>query len=391
MEKLNKQQEQAVKSTEGYVRVISGAGSGKTRIITNRYIYLVNELGIANENILCITFTNNATKVMKQRIDKIIKDKDVGYICTFHSLSQRALREDISCIGIASNFIVIDNEDQNFIFKKIYKKLGITDRDCHYKNMKSYITSMKSRQCLITNSDFSINYIECLAKDSNIRAVEGNTIQEKFFNEYISEQRENSLLDYNDLINIFLYILIKFDEKRLKWQKKFQYIMCDEFNDIDDKQYKMLKILSQYHKNLMVVGDPDQTIYCWRGSDINYIIDFDKDFSNVKDIVVNINYRSLPSILKNANELIKYNKNRLDKNLIPNRKGSQKVIYNTLKNAQEEAKYVVEEISRLKEEKTELNDIAVLYRNNSLSRNIEEELIKKGIKYKIYSRYRFLQ
>ena len=381
MEKLNEQQEQAVKSTEGYIRVISGAGTGKTRTITNRYIYLVNEIGIANENILCVTFTNNASKEMKQRIDKIIKDKDVGYICTFHSLAQKALREDIHCVGIATNFVIMDSEDQNLIFKKIYKRLGITNRNCHYEDMRAFISMVKSTQYLISNNDKPINYIECLAENSTKKPFDYPALEvnEKFFNEYIAEQRQNSMLDYNDLINIFLYILIKFEDKRLKWQQKFQYIMCDEFNDIDDKQYKMLKILSQYHKNLMVVGDPDQTIYCWRGSDINYIIDFDKDFSNVKDIVVNINYRSLPSILKNANELIKYNKNRLDKNLIPNRKGSQKVIYNTLKNAQEEAKYVVEEINRLKEEKTELNDIAVLYRNNSLSRNIEEELIKKGL------------
>lgn len=387
MEKLNKDQELAVKTTEGYVRVISGAGSGKTRIITNRYTYLVNILGVANANILCVTFTNNASKEMKQRIDKIIKDKDVGYICTFHSLAQKALREDIHCVGIAPNFTIMDNEDQNLIFKKIYKKLDITNRKCHYEDMRNYIAMIKSRQYLITNSDNPINYIECLAGSSTKKPFDDPflEINEKFFNEYIAEQRQNSMLDYNDLINIFLYILIKFDGKRIKWQKRFQYIMCDEFNDIDYKQYKLLKILSEYHKNLMIVGDPDQTIYSWRGSDVNYIINFDKDFPNVKDIVVSTNYRSVPSILNNANSLIKHNENRLDKLLVPNRSGDEKVIYNTLKNAQEESKYIVEQIKQLRDTGTDLSDIAILYRNNNLSRNVEEILISENINYKVYS------
>ena len=387
MEKLNKDQELAVKTTEGYVRVISGAGSGKTRIITNRYIYLANILGVANANILCVTFTNNASKEMKQRIDKIIKDKDVGYICTFHSLAQKALREDIHCIGIVPNFTIMDNEDQNLIFKKIYKRLEITNRKCHYEDMRAYISMMKSTQYLISNSDNTINYIECLAENTTRKPFEEPVLEinEKFFNEYIAEQRQNSILDYNDLINIFLYILIKYDEKRLKWQKRFQYIMCDEFNDIDYKQYQLLKILSGFHKNLMIVGDPDQTIYSWRGSDVNYIINFDKEFPNVKDIVVSTNYRSVPSILNNANSLIKHNENRLDKLLVPNRVGEDKVIYNTLKNAQEEAKYVVEQIKQLKDNGTDLSDIAVLYRNNNLSRNVEEILISESINYKVYS------
>lgn len=166
MQELNKEQELAVKTTEGYIRVISGAGSGKTRIITNRYVYLVNELGISNANILCVTFTNNASKEMKQRIDKIIKDKDVGYICTFHSLAQKALREDIHCVGIVPNFTIMDNEDQNLIFKKIYKRLGISNREYHYEDMRTYISMTKSKQELITNSEDTINYIKCLAENS---------------------------------------------------------------------------------------------------------------------------------------------------------------------------------------------------------------------------------
>ncbi len=387
MQELNKEQQQAVKTTEGFVRVISGAGSGKTRIITNRYVYLVNELGVANGNILCTTFTNNAAKEMKQRIDKMVKDKDVGYICTFHSLSAKALREDIHCVGIVSNFIIMDTEDQNSIFKKIYKKLGITNREYHYEDMRVNITMTKSLQETTTNSEKTINYIECLAENSNKKPFnEPNfDIEQQFFNEYIEEQRKTSMLDYNDLINIFLYILVNYEDKRVKWQHRFQYIMCDEFNDIDYKQYKMLKILSQYHKNLMIVGDPDQTIYSWRGSDVNYIINFDKDFPNVKDIVVSTNYRSVPSVLNVANSLIKHNKNRLEKDLIPYRDGEEKVVYNVLKNQFEEAKFVVEQIKKLKDAGENLSDIAVLYRNNNLSRNVEEQLISNNIKYCVYS------
>ena len=387
MQELNKEQQQAVKTTEGFVRVISGAGSGKTRIITNRYVYLVNELGVANGNILCTTFTNNAAKEMKQRIDKMVKHKDVGYICTFHRLSAKALREDIHCVDIVPNFTIMDTEDQNSIFKKIYKKLGITNREYHYETMKENITMIKSMQESITNNDKTINYIECLAENSNKKPFNEPFLEkeQQFFNEYIEEQRKTSMLDFNDLINIFLYILVNYKDKRVKWQHRFQYIMCDEFNDIDYKQYQMLKILSQYHKNLMIVGDPDQTIYSWRGSNVNYIINFDKDFPNVKDIVVSTNYRSVPSVLNVANSLIKHNQNRLDKDLKPFRTGEEKVVYNVLRNQYEEAKWIVEQIKRLKDNGENLSDIAVLYRNNNLSRNIEEQLISNNIKYCVYS------
>ena len=157
MQKLNKEQLQAVTTTEGYVRVISGAGTGKTRVITNRYVYLANELGIANENILCTTFTNNASKEMKQRIDKIVNDKDVGYICTFHSLSVKALREDIHCVGIVPNFQIMDNVDQNIIFKNIYKKLGVSNRQLHYETLREHITIMKSKQELISSNNETID------------------------------------------------------------------------------------------------------------------------------------------------------------------------------------------------------------------------------------------
>ena len=386
MQKLNEQQQKAVTTTEGYIRVISGAGTGKTRIITNRYVHLVNELGIANQNILCVTFTNNASKEMKHRIDKMIKDKDVGYICTFHSLSTKALREDIHCVGIVPNFTVMDKEDQNLMMKRIYKKLGITNKEYHYQEMRDMISQIKSKQESISDSISTINYIEYLGSDgSGYPLLQGDTIVEKFFNEYIEEQRKNSMLDYNDLINIFLYILMKYADKRSKWQKRFQYIMCDEFNDIDRKQYQMLYILSQYHKNLMIVGDPDQTIYSWRGSDVNYIINFSKDFENVQDIIVNTNYRSVPSILNVANSLIRHNRNRIEKDLIPFRTGGDRVVFNSLKSPQDEAKWIADKIEQLKENGENLSDIAILYRNNALSRRIEEELIFKNINYNIYS------
>jgi ATP-dependent DNA helicase len=385
MQKLNKEQEQAVTTTEGYLRVISGAGTGKTRVITNRYINLVNNLGVANGNILCITFTNNASREMKRRIDKMIKDKDVGYICTFHSLSSKALREDIHCLGIVPNFQIIDKEDQKEIFKDIYKKLGITNKQCLYETLREHITIMKSKQELISGSDETIDYIGYMGNSNPNGLIQNpSSAVDKLFNAYVEEQRKSALLDYNDLINMFLYILIKFEDKRKKWQQKFEYIMCDEFNDIDRKQYQMLKILSEYHQNLMIVGDPDQTIYSWRGSDVRYILDFANEFPNVKDIVVNVNYRSLPSILNVANSLIKNNKDRLDKDLIPNRVGNTKVIYKTLLFPYDEAKWIIEKILELKENGEDLKDIAILYRNNRIARNFEEELIKNSIDYRIY-------
>lgn len=352
MQELNKEQELAVTTTEGYTRVISGAGTGKTRVITNRYVHLVNNLGVANGNILCITFTNNASKEMKYRIDKMVPDKDVGYICTFHSLSAKALREDIHCVGIVPNFQVIDNADQGIIFKNIYKKVGVTNRQCHYDTLREHITAVKSRQEMISNNGETIDYIGYMGNTNPNGLIHNpKTIEDKLFNAYVEEQRKSALLDYNDLINIYLYILIKFEDKRKKWQQRFEYIMCDEFNDIDKKQYKMLNILSQYHKNLMIVGDPDQTIYSWRGSDVRYILDFDKEFPNVQDIVVNKNYRSVPSILNVANSLIRNNKNRLDKDLIPNRTGGNKVKYKTFESPIDETKWVVEQIKELKQKR----------------------------------------
>lgn len=380
MQELNEQQELAVKTTEGYVRVIAGAGSGKTRIITNRYIYIVNEIGVMNKNILCITFTNNAAKEMKDRIDKEIKDTGVGYICTFHRLALRALREDIHCLGIAKNFIVIDQEDQRELFKKIYQQLKLSNRDYHYADMKIAIEEIKNE---------NIEYIKYLGSNGGTFYSEPKTIEEKFFNEYIEEQRKNSMLEFCDLIIIFEYILKNFESKRKKWQKQFMYIMCDEFNDVDERQYNILKILSGYHKNLMIVGDPDQTIYSWRGSDVNYIINFDKAFDNVKDIIVNTNYRSVPSILNTANSLIINNKNRLDKDLVPVRTEENKVIYNSLVNEKVEAEWLAEQIEKLKSEGINLSDIAVLYRNNNTSRSLEEQLINRNIKYCIYNGIEF--
>lgn len=376
MENLNKEQEQAVKTTEGYVRVLAGAGTGKTKTITNRYIYLVNEVGIKTKNILCITFTNNTAKEMKGRIGKQIKDEDAGYICTFHSLAAEALREDIHCINVVPNFVIIDEEDQNNVLKKVYNTLGISNEDYHYKDMKKEINKIKNE---------NIEYVRYLAEEAGEFFENAVTIEEKFFNAYLEEQQKNAMLDYTDLINAFEYILLNFKNKRIKWQEKFRYIMCDEFNDVDAKQYNILKILSGCNKNLMIVGDPDQTIYSWRGSDVKFIINFTREFDNVQDIVINKNYRSVPSILNVANSLIKNNKNRLEKDLIATRVEKNKVIYHSLSDVNAEAKWIVEEIEKLQKNGEVLSNIAILYRNKNISRSIEEQLINKNIKYFMYN------
>lgn len=375
MIKLNEKQELAVKTTEGYVRVIAGAGSGKTGTIINRYTYIAKELGVMNKNILCITFTNNAAREMKKRIDEKIKDNAVGYICTFHKLALKALREDIHCLNIKENFIVMNQENQHKLLKNVYQKLELSNRDYHYDDIKIAIEKIKNE---------NIEYVEYLGSTGEMFYSEPKTIEEKFFNEYIEEQRKNSILDYCDLIIIFEYILENFECQREKWQKRFMYIMCDEFNDVDERQYNILKILSGYHKNLMIVGDPDQTIYSWRGSNVDYIINFTKEFENVQDIIMNTNYRSVPSILKVANSLIINNKKRIDKDLVSSRLSGKKVIYNSLANSQDEAKWIVEQIEKLANNGENLSDIAVLYRNNKISRDIEEQLINRNINYYIY-------
>lgn len=376
---LNDEQKEAVTTTEGYVRVIAGAGSGKTTSLTSRYIYIVNELGISTANILCVTFTNKAAKEMKKRIRNIIGDNDTGLICTFHSFCRQMLREDIHAINYPNNFIVMDAEDTKTILKIVYEQANISSRQYTFTNMIKMINIRKSA---MEHIPYMIEPNSDILKE---KFLYSENIEDRVFFGYLYQQRKSFNLDFSDLITFAVYILDTFEEKRVKWQKKLEYVMVDEFQDVNDLQYQLVKALSGYHQNLFVVGDPDQTIYSWRGARIEYILNFDKMFPDVKTIFMTKNYRSTENILNASNSLIDKNENRIKKDLIAIRKPYDKVIYNHSKTIYDEARWIAKQVKDIKSKSEKYSDICILYRAHYVSRSIEEVFIKEEIPYILYS------
>lgn len=301
---LNQAQLEAVTSTEGFIRVIAGAGSGKTRALSHRFAFLVNEIGILPGNILCVTFTNKAANEMRHRIHNLIADNDTGYINTFHGFCVSILQEDSHAVQYPKNFLVLDNQDIDSMLKIIYEERGLTLRHKTFSKARDMIEMYKLERYPNYYLDLITMSLDTL-RQKYLRATDVNDI---IFYGYLYQEKKCFGLDYNDLLKFSLYIFEKNKEIRLKWQKRLEYIMIDEFQDIDKIQYQLMKVLCGYHKNLFIVGDPDQTIYSWRGADINYLLNFDKAFPDVKTIMMNENYRSTPQILSVCNSLIDKNK-----------------------------------------------------------------------------------
>lgn len=379
IDELNEQQKEAVTTTEGYVRIIAGAGTGKTKALTYRYAYLVDELGISTSNILCVTFTNKAAREMSKRIRQMIVDSDTGYICTFHGFCVKLLREDIHAINYPQNFVVMDSEDTEDILKTVYENAHIQSRTYTFDMARDHISAMKNE----------MQHIAYLADISNDRLLadyeKASDIPEKVFLGYLYEQKKVYGLDYDDLITIALHILRTDAEKCRKWQERMMYVMVDEFQDVSGNQYALAEILSGYHRNLFIVGDPDQTIYTWRGARIEYILEFDKNHENTQTIFLDTNYRSTPDILAVSNSLIEKNRNRLPHRLVAVKPPEARPLYVHSRTTGDEAQWVTNEIKRLVEAGTKYSDIAVLYRSHFVSRSIEEAFIKTKIPYILYS------
>lgn len=379
IDELNEQQKEAVTTTEGYVRIIAGAGTGKTRALTYRYAYLVDELGISTSNILCVTFTNKAAREMSKRIRQMIGDSDTGYICTFHGFCVKLLREDIHAINYPQNFVVMDSEDTEDILKTVYENAHIQSRTYTFDMARDHISAMK-------NEMQHIAYLEDISNDRLLADYEkASDIPEKVFLGYLYEQKKVYGLDYDDLITIALHILRTDAEKCRKWQERMMYVMVDEFQDVSGNQYALAEILSGYHRNLFIVGDPDQTIYTWRGARIEYILEFDKNHENTQTIFLDTNYRSTPDILAVSNSLIEKNRNRLPHRLVAVKSPEARPLYVHSRTTGDEAQWVTNEIKRLVEAGTKYSDIAVLYRSHFVSRSIEEAFIKTKIPYILYS------
>ena len=381
LEGLNPAQLEAVTSTEGYVRVIAGAGSGKTRALSHRFAYLVEELGILPGNILCVTFTNKSAAEMRERIHRLTGDNDTGYVNTFHGFCVSVLQEDSHAVSYPKSFLVLDNADIDEMLKIIYEERGLTLRDMTFGNARDMI---EIRKCL-TEPEYYLDMITMpleVLRDKYLAAV---TAQDIIFYGYLYQEKKCFGLDYNDLIKFSLYIFREHADIRQKWQERLMYIMIDEFQDIDGLQYELMEVLSGWHKNLFIVGDPDQTIYTWRGASVKYLLNFDRNFPGTKTIMMMENYRSRPQILAAANALIDKNKERMKKDLLPVRNGGEQVMAHHAETAADEADHVVSKIRELKESGVPLKEITVLYRAHYLTRPLEDALIREKVPYAIYS------
>ena len=375
---LNANQKEAVLDDSKYLRIVAGAGSGKTRVLTMRIVHLIEEENVYPNKILAITFTNKAANEMKERIRQMLQNEVTQpWISTIHSLCVRILREDITCMGWPKNFTVLDADDQKTILKEAYKQIQIDANTYPFGSMLDYISNNKS-------AEISVDRAFELAGDFS-----GDKTKAELYKYYVKRQNDMYALDFDDLILWVVRMFKTYSEVLTKWQNRFSYIHVDEFQDIDKIQYKLIKQLTGPFNHLYVVGDPDQTIYSWRGADVNIIMNFEKDFKGVKTIMLNENYRSTSCILNGANSVIRNNKNRLDKELFTSRTSNEKITHYASANDEYEAAYVANKISELHREGKAYKDIAVLYRSNYLSRSIEKALLDERIPYIIYGGLRF--
>ena len=382
---LNDAQREAVTATEGFVRVIAGAGSGKTRALSHRFAFLVNELGILPGNILCVTFTNKSANEMRQRIRQLTGDNDTGYINTFHGFCVSILQEDSHAVQYPKSFLVLDNGDIDAMLQIIYEERGLTLRDMTFANARDMIEIQK----LSKRPDYYRDLIALPLDILREKYEQASSAEDIIFFGYLYQQKKCFGLDYNDLIKFSLYIFEEFPELRLKWQQRLEYIMIDEFQDIDGLQYQLMEVLCGYHKNLFIVGDPDQTIYTWRGASVRYLLDFDKAFPNVKTILMTENYRSTPEILAAANSLIDKNRLRVKKSLLPTLPSGEPVRCCFADNQAAEAKYLADTVQELHKRGVPYREIAVLYRAHYVTRALEEALIEAKLPYTIYSGVQF--
>ncbi len=385
LEGLNAAQREAVTATEGMVRVIAGAGSGKTRALARRFAFLVDGLGILPGNILCVTFTNKSAAEMRQRIHSLTGDNDTGYINTFHGFCVSILQEDSHAVGYPKSFLVLDNSDIDAMLRIIYEERGLTLREMTFARARDMIEILKMKE----RPDYYLDMITMSLEVLHRKYLEADSPKDIIFYGYLYQEKKCFGLDYNDLIKFSLYIFSQEPDVKLKWQKRLEYIMIDEFQDIDEPQYQLMEALCGYHKNLFVVGDPDQTIYTWRGADVRYLTEFDQKFPNVRTIFMMENYRSTPQILAAANSLIEKNQNRIKKELIPTLEDGPAVVCFDGENAEAEAGWIAWKLQELQEAGIPYGEMGILYRAHYVTRPVEEALLKAKIPYAIYSGVQF--
>ena len=384
---LNKAQREAVTATEGFVRVIAGAGSGKTRALSRRFAWLVNELGILPGNILCVTFTNKSANEMRQRIHLLTGDEDTGYINTFHGFCVSVLQEDSYAVRYPKNFLVLDNADINAMLQIVYDERGLTLRDMPFNRARDMIEMQK----LFRKPDYYRDMIALSPDDLKRKCADAVSADDIIFYGYLWQEKKCFGLDYNDLIKFSLHIFAENPEIRRKWQSRLEYVMIDEFQDIDGLQYELMETLCGYHRNLFIVGDPDQTIYTWRGANVKYLLDFDKSFPGTKTVMMMENYRSTPQILAVANSLIEKNRSRISKDLIPTLPDGAPVYCHHAETQEAEALWIAERMRRLHDGGVPFRDMTVLYRAHYVTRSVEEVFRREKLPYAIYSGVSFFE
>ena len=379
VQNMNENQLKAILKTQGAVMVIAGAGSGKTRVLTNRIAYLIAEKNVLESNILAITFTNKAAKEMKERIYSLVGETSKYiWINTFHSMCVRILRQHIDLLGYNKNFTILDTSEQKTIIKNIVKELNLSEDSYQPNNILKIISNSK-------NSMISVNEMKAQARFGFMKNVA------EIYEYYQKYLKKNSVLDFDDLMLKTIVLFEKHPEVLAIYQNKFEYIHVDEYQDTNVIQYKLIKMLSEVHKNICVVGDDDQSIYSWRGACSDNIINFEKDYEDVEVIFLDQNYRSNSTILDAANAVIKNNTDRKDKALWSENKGGDKITVYAATNDKDETDDIAKKILDLKAQDIDYKDIAILYRANYLSRSMENSCMAFGIPYKLIGSLKFLQ
>ena len=370
---LNREQKEAVMETEGPLLLLAGAGSGKTRCITHRIAYLIDECGVKPWNILAITFTNKAAGEMRERVDKLVGfGADQVWVSTFHSLCVRILRRHIDRLGFENGFTIYDADDQKTVMKGICKRLNIDTKTYKERALLGAISSAKDE--LISVREYELD----AANDF------GKAVYAKAYREYQETLQKNNALDFDDLIVKTVELFKNCPEILDSYQERFQYIMVDEYQDTNTAQFELVKLLAQKYRNLCVVGDDDQSIYKFRGANIRNILDFEKYFPEAKVIKLEQNYRSTQSILDAANAVISNNEGRKDKALWTDRGAGNKIHFRSFDNAYEEAEFIAGDIcKKVKKEGAAYKDCAVLYRTNAQARLLEERMIMEGVPYNV--------
>lgn len=377
IDNLNNRQQDAVINIYGPMLILAGAGSGKTKVLTTKVAYLIKEKGVRPENILAITFTNKAAKEMKERIYRVVGNEAFYIqISTFHSFGLKILKENYNLLGYQSNFTIIDSDDSLSVVKRIMRELNIDSDRYNYKAVRNAISNNKNE--MIDHVTFE-RFVH----------TDFDEVVKKVYERYEQSLKINNSIDFDDLLVLPLKLFKEYPRVLREYQDRFKYIFIDEYQDTNEPQYILSKMISAKSKNITVVGDADQAIFTWRGANYRNILNFEKDYKDAKLVVLDENYRSTKTILDAANNVIKNNKERKEKTLWTQNEEGTKIVYYKAFDEKDESNYVVTQIKRLLEENVNPSNICVLYRANAQSRTIEEAFLTSNIAYNIVGSYAF--